>query len=244
MDKNKLYIGPCINHNTAFSKKTLFVPGNQPVDTILVAAKSNSVSHIELSKDNISSDLKSKIETLLSDFYVTLVYSAEQHLSVVEALGSTFSSRRFIPMLVVDIPDVNIVNENITLMIDDSTKKSSNYGAWFITVAGMTDSNKYSSWEDSQYIPVDTVFERSTADTSGNVVESSVLTVVEETAPVDHSTVDHSTVDHTEDTKVESVEVKADTEVVVEVKSTPTSAVTDTDTDSQTGARKTKKVKQ
>lgn len=152
----KYFIGPEVEHTPAFSKKTLFVVGKQPVEQIKQLAKEHKIPHIFMganhSFDASDSDVywDQTITSLLdSGLWVTLDYQAHEHSSVLKMLNAgVWQCRLFVPLLGVRIPNVQSSSPNLTVKIDDVDFNSSNPGVWCFHFREITDSNRFTSWDE------------------------------------------------------------------------------------------------
>lgn len=151
------FVGSEVEHTPAFSKKTLFVVGEQPVDTIVKHAKANTTHHIfmganhSFDANSISSAYWDKTITALlaSNLMVTLDYEAHLHANVLEMLNAgVWQSRNFVPLLSVRIPNIITSSRNLTVKIDDVDFKATNDGVWCMHYSEITDSNRFTGWDE------------------------------------------------------------------------------------------------
>jgi hypothetical protein len=156
------FIGPEVEHTPAYSKKTLFVVGRQDVATIEKHARDNKTPHIFMGA-NHSFDIDpahpdvtlytywDKTITALLDkgFMVTLDYEAHIHNTVLKMLNpGIWQSRLFVPLLGVRIPKIETSSPNLTVKIDDVDFKATNRGVWCMHFHEVTDSNRFTDWQD------------------------------------------------------------------------------------------------
>jgi hypothetical protein len=156
------FIGPEVEHTPAFSKKTLFVVGRQDVATIEKHARDNKTPHIFMGA-NHSFDINpahpdvtlyaywDKTITALLDkgFMVTLDYEAHIHSTVLKMLNpGIWQSRLFVPLLGVRIPKIETSSPNLTVKIDDIDFKATNRGVWCMHFHEVTDSNRFTDWQE------------------------------------------------------------------------------------------------
>lgn len=154
----KYFIGPEVEHTPAFSKKTLFVVGKQPVDEIISLARKNKTPHVFMGANHsFSVDVNDgtlywdeTITKLLDQgFWVTLDYQAHEHQHVLMMLNAgIWQSRLFVPLLSVRIPKVQTSSPNLTVKIDDVDFKATNPGVWCMHFHEVTDSNRFTDWQD------------------------------------------------------------------------------------------------
>ena len=150
------FIGPEVEKTPAYCKRTLFVVGTPSLDEILKQAKDNRVTHVFMGA-NHSFDIASantywdKTITDLLDrgFWVTLDYQAHQHEQVLKLLNvGIWQSRLFVPLLSVRIPKIETSSPNLTIKIDDIDFKETNPGVWCMNFREVTDSNRFTDWQD------------------------------------------------------------------------------------------------
>ena len=162
------FIGPEVEHTPAYSKKTLFVVGRQSVVDIEKHARDNKTPHIFMGA-NHSFDIDpghpddrieferlqmaywDKTITALLDkgFMVTLDYQAHMHETVLKMLNpGIWQSRLFVPLLAVRIPKIETSSPNLTVKIDDVDFKATNRGVWCMHFHEVTDSNRFTDWQD------------------------------------------------------------------------------------------------
>jgi hypothetical protein len=156
------FIGPEVEHTPAYSRRTLFVVGRQGVADIIKQAQDNKVTHIFMGA-NHSFDVDpahpdetvkaywDKTITALLDkgFWVTLDYEAHLHEMVLKMLNpGIWQSRIFVPLLSVRIPKIETTSNNLTIKIDDVDFKATNRGVWCMHFHEVTDSNRFTDWQD------------------------------------------------------------------------------------------------
>lgn len=163
----KFFIGGEVEQTPAFGKKTLFVVGLQDTLAIISTAKSNNIQHIFLSAnrsfdsvalvddvymvgDTLAADWATQLETLINKGYtVSLDYPAHKHVDVLKIISpAVWQSRNFIPVLSVAVPHVTTSNINLTIKIDDINFGATNPGVWCINHHEITDSNRFTSWDE------------------------------------------------------------------------------------------------
>jgi hypothetical protein len=163
----KFFVGPEVEQTPAFSKKTLFVVGLQDTALVEKLARENKTQHIFLSAnrsfdsvelkngvymvgDTLASDWEKQIHYLLdTGFMVSLDYPAHKHVDVLRILNpGIWQSRNFVPVLSVAVPNVSTSSVNLTIKIDDSNFKETNPGVWCMHHSEVTDSNRFTSWNE------------------------------------------------------------------------------------------------
>lgn len=166
-DRVTFFVGGEVETTPAFSKKTLFVVGEQKLADILKHAASNNVSHIFMGANHSFDERvdtvywNTTITALLDKgFWVTLDYQAHEHNAVLKILNpGVWQSRLFVPLLSIRIPHFETSNANLTIKIDDIDFNSTNPGVWCMHYAQVADSNRFTGWTD--YV-ADTVIETAT----------------------------------------------------------------------------------
>ena len=155
-ENTAFFIGPEVEHTPAFSRKTLFVVGQQDVNEILKLVKEHKATHVFMGanhsfESNVAGYYWDKTITTLLDqgYWVTLDYQAHEHVRVLKMLNAgIWQSRLFVPMLSVRIPHVQTSSVNLTIKIDDIDFKATNAGVWCLNHHEITDSNRFTDWVD------------------------------------------------------------------------------------------------
>ncbi len=154
------FVGPEVEHTPAFSKKTLFVVGYREAEEVEKIAREHKTPHIYLGADHsfdashnteyFTKTWDSLITKLLDKgFWVTLDYPAHQHETVLKMLNAgIWQCRLFVPMLSVRIPKVQTSSVNLTIKIDDIDFKATNPGVWCLNHHEITDSNRFTDWNE------------------------------------------------------------------------------------------------
>ena len=152
------FVGPEVENTPAYSKKTLFVVGKQDVATIERLARQHKTPHVFMGANhsfNVDSTdgtfyWRVTFSTLLDKgFWVTLDYPAHQHESVLKMFtAGVWQSRLFVPLLSVRIPQIQTSSPNLTIKIDDIDFKATNPGVWCMHFHEVTDSNRFTDWQD------------------------------------------------------------------------------------------------
>lgn len=187
----EFFIGGEVEHTPAYGKRTLFVVGRQPVDTIIKHARENSCTHIFMGANHyFETDIndtywnKAIGELLDRGFWVSIEYEAHLHGVALKMFEEKiWKSRYFIPLLSVRIPYVQTSSPNLTIKIDDVNFKSTNDGVWCMHHTEATDSNRFTSWieyGDDKIVGKDEVKEVSKPNAEPIAVNTKVETVVAE----------------------------------------------------------------
>lgn len=166
--ETRFFIGPEVEQTPAFNKKTLFVVGLEDTTLVENLARQEKVQHIFLSAnrsfdcvqeitpglfmvgENNAKAWNDQIQHLLDKgFMVSLDYPAHKHEMVLRILNKTvWQSRNFVPILSVMVPHVSNSNINLTVKIDDINFKATNPGVWCMHYREVTDSNRFTDWQD------------------------------------------------------------------------------------------------
>lgn len=150
------FIGPEVEHTPAYSKRTLFVVGKPKLDQIERMAREYKTPHIFMGANHSFSSASQDpywdhVITALLDrgFWVTLDYQAHEHATVLGMLNrGIWQCRTFVPLLGVRIPKVQTSNPNLTVKIDDIDFAATNPGVWCLHHNQLTDSNRFTDWQD------------------------------------------------------------------------------------------------
>lgn len=165
--QTRFFIGPEVEQTPAFNKKTLFVVGLEDTALVENLARQEKAQHIFLSAnrsfdsvalvgdiymvgDTLASDWEKQIQHLLDKgFTVSLDYPAHKHIDLLRILNpGIWQSRNFVPILSVMIPHVSNSSPNLTIKIDDINFKATNPGVWCMHHHEVTDSNRFTDWQD------------------------------------------------------------------------------------------------
>ena len=84
--------------------------------------------------------------TIDAGYWATLDLTTDQVPGLLE--GSLTSERKFIPMISVKLPYLELLNYNTTIKIDDSDFDASNPGVWCWRLHDLMDTNNFTSWDD------------------------------------------------------------------------------------------------
>ena len=137
------FTGIEVEHTIAYGKKTLFItgtPSTEEINTELNDLQEDgfTVEHLYFGTNqsyyNIDYDTAAKFEQLInhyldnSTFWVTLDFDVSE-INKVHA-AKFCRSNRFIPMISVKMPNIDLLNYHATLKIDDTNWGFSNPGVW------------------------------------------------------------------------------------------------------------------
>jgi len=195
------FLGPEVEHTPAFSKRTLFVVGRQDVKEIEKQARENKTPHIFMGA-NHSFDIDprhpdetvkvywDKTITALLDkgFWVTLDYQAHLHGMMLKMLNpGIWQSRLFVPLLSVRIPNIETSSPNLIVKFDDVDFNATNRGVWCLHFHEVTDSNRFTGWQDYESDSVISAAVQQPASIASGletIVESKAKTLAESLADV------------------------------------------------------------
>ena len=158
-----MFVGTEVEHSPAYGMKTLFVIGVQDPAIIVAAAQANNCLHIYFGA-NMSFPNPNINDTVVWGQWDHMISACLEHgawctldldVSSVEGLAeSSLAERhRFIPMISVKLPYIDLLNYNTTIKIDDKDFEATNPGVWCHSLhdlknrAAFTDWSKYSQDE-------------------------------------------------------------------------------------------------
>lgn len=161
------FFGTEVEHSPAYGMKTLFVVGVKPVeeilklvnDTLAYTDESKHVKHLYFGANMSFPALatndaegwqqwESMIQSCLdAGFWCTLDIDVAQVEGLCE--GGLTENRRFIPMISVKLPYVQLLNfnYNATIKIDDKDFAASNPGVWCHSLHDLMDRSKFTNWD-------------------------------------------------------------------------------------------------
>lgn len=152
-DEVNFFTGTEVEHTPAFGKPTLFVVGVQSINRI--AEHVIGCDHIYFGA-NMSFPRRptyheyrpwhDMIEYFLErDYWCTLDMDVDSMGEFHE--GNLCEYRRFIPMISVKLPYINLLNYNAVLKIDDRDFESTNPGVWCHRVHKLTNPESFTDWD-------------------------------------------------------------------------------------------------
>ena len=156
--KNIVYFtGYEVEHTICYGKFTLFVVGTPPVEEILAKAKEAGVEHIYFGTSQSFPDInvndadaweswERTIKACLDeDYWCTLDLDVKQ----VEGLHESglCEYQRFVPMISVKLPYIQLFNYNTTVKLDDLTWGKTNTGVWTHQLHDLMSKDKYTYWD-------------------------------------------------------------------------------------------------
>ena len=191
------FVGGEVEKTPAFSKKTLFVVGFQEADTIERLAREHKTPHIFLGAnhsfdathytEHFAKTWEDLVTRLLdTGFWVTLDYPAHQHETVLKMFSpGIWQSRQFVPLLSVRIPKIQTSSPNLTVKIDDIDFKATNPGVWCMHYHEVTDSNRFTDWQDYGADMVLTEDQVAPHVGPGHILPLKIAKVVEKMQPIE-----------------------------------------------------------
>jgi hypothetical protein len=153
------FTGVEVEHTVAYGSKTLFIIGTPSIDKINTEirdlAEDNFITqHLYFGTSqtykNIDMETAKTFEHLIihyldnSNFWVTLDFDVADINRVHEAGYCKYN--RFIPMISVKLPYINLLNYHATLKLDDTQWGHSNPGVWTHHLQSLLGKNVYTDW--------------------------------------------------------------------------------------------------
>jgi hypothetical protein len=152
--QTKYFVGFEVEHTICYGKKTLFVVGVQPLDEIEQYAINQECDHVYFGTSQ-SFKPKSSHEWkewdnmirhfLKKDFWVTLDFDIAYANEFHDDGWCEFN--RFVPMISVKLPYINLYNYNTTIKLDDVTWGATNPGVWTHHLPTLMSKEKYTHWD-------------------------------------------------------------------------------------------------
>lgn len=149
----RFFVGDEVEKTPAHRQTTLFVVGLQELWEVLKLAEEQNVTHIYLGanksfhQDEKWHDLVD--ELLHRGYWVTLDYPLRLHNFVMRLFNQEMRHSKFIPMISVEIPNIESYNYNTVVKIDDISMDHSNPGVWCHSLHELMNREKFTAW--SQY---------------------------------------------------------------------------------------------
>lgn len=146
------FTGIEVEKTPQYGKKTLFVVGIQPAEEIARFATTRQIKHIYLGANKsfqMVDDWEPVIDELLElDFWVTLDFPVRCHNFIMRIMGNHMRKSKFIPMISVELPNVDIYNYNTIIKIDDIDIDHSNPGVWCHSLHDLLGRDTFTSWDE------------------------------------------------------------------------------------------------
>jgi hypothetical protein len=145
-----------VENTAAYGKLTLFVVGLHSFEEIMNVLHNyyahDGVHHIYLGANksfNQDEGWRHVVDALLHEgFWVTLDYPLRLHNFVMRQFNQEMRHSRFIPMISVEIPNIESYNYNTVLKIDDISMDHSNPGVWCHPLHDLMDRKVFTPWSD------------------------------------------------------------------------------------------------
>lgn len=148
------FVGTEVERTAQYGQRTLFVVGIQSADEVVRYANEYKAGHIYLGANksfNIDLDWEPLVDSLLqAGLWVTLDFPIRSHNAVMRILGNHMRKSKFIPMISVEIPNVEVYNYNTVLKIDDIDMDHSNPGVWCHSLHELLDRDVFTAWDEYQ----------------------------------------------------------------------------------------------
>jgi hypothetical protein len=153
-DDVTFFVGDEIEHTPAYGMKTLFVVGQQSIETIKHILKDQDIQHIFFGANhsfNPQGYLEhQKWETMITYFLEQGYWcSLDIPMNQVEEFndGGLNDYDRFIPQIRVPIPYIKLWNYNTMLKIDDRDFRATNPGVWTHSLHKLKDRECFTDWD-------------------------------------------------------------------------------------------------
>jgi hypothetical protein len=149
----KFFTGTEVERTPAFGKKTLFVVGIQPIDSII--AHIHGEEHIFFGANHSFNPQTSEEwrawESMITYFLERgCLCTLDIPISAVEQFndGSLCDYRNFIPQIRVSVPYTKLWNYNTMLKIDDKDFDATNPGVWCHSLHSLMSRETFTGWDD------------------------------------------------------------------------------------------------
>ena len=148
----RFFYGEEVEQTAQHGEATLFVVGTQDPGEIVGWAERLSVRHIYLGA-NKSFHMVDEWETIVDElltagYWVTLDYPVRFHNFIMRCMGNHMRSSRFIPMISVELPNIEIYNYNTTIKLDDLDIDHSNPGVWCHQLHDLMTRDTFTDWDN------------------------------------------------------------------------------------------------
>jgi hypothetical protein len=160
------FTGYEVEHTICHGKFTLFVVGTPPVEEIIAKADAAGVEHIYFGTSqsfpnigvNDAEEWNKWSNTIKACLVEGFWCSLDLDVAQVEGLHETglCEEQRFVPMISVKLPYIQLLNYNTTIKLDDRTWGDTNSGVWTHQLHDLMTKDKYTYWDQyTQDKPVD-----------------------------------------------------------------------------------------
>lgn len=146
------FVGIEVERTAQHGEPTLFVVGIQDVNEIMALANERHINHIYLGANksfHTTDDWEPLIDELLSEgHWVTIDYPVRCHNFIMRLLQNHMRNSRLIPMISVELSNVELYNYNTTLKIDDLDIDHSNPGVWCWQLHDLMNRENFTDWDN------------------------------------------------------------------------------------------------
>jgi hypothetical protein len=147
-DSVTLFIGSEVEHTPMYGKKTLFVVGVHPTESICETANYHGIEHIYVGANQSfepTEEWEELVQVLLKEkYWVTLDFDIK-HVEWVLECGFT-ETNRFIPMVSAKLPYIDQLGYNACLKLDDRDFDATNPGVWTHRLHNLKDPAVFTDW--------------------------------------------------------------------------------------------------
>lgn len=153
------FIGTEVEHTPAYGKRTLFIVGIQNADRIIEECLAQKIDHVYLGANMSFVEATEEWDELVfpllkAGLWVTLDYPLMHHEWIIESGYSEYN--RFIPMISVKLPYIELLGYNACIKLDDKTFDATNHGVWVHRVHNLKKDEVFTDWSKyTQDEPVD-----------------------------------------------------------------------------------------
>jgi len=148
----KFFVGVEVEKTPQYGQKTLFVVDIQDSERVSRFAAVREINHIYLGANksfHMVDEWEPLVDALLQKgFWVTLDYPVRFHNFIMRSMGNHMRKSRFIPMISVELPNIDVYNYNTTLKIDDLDIDHSNPGIWCHSLHKLQDRDVFTGWDE------------------------------------------------------------------------------------------------
>lgn len=146
------FVGTEVERTAQYEQQTLFVVGVQEPSEIMQWAEKVDARHIYLGANksfHMVDEWEHIVDELLSEgYWVTLDYPVRFHNFIMRSMGNHMRSSRFIPMISVELPNIEIYNYNTTIKLDDLDIDHSNPGVWCHQLHDLMTRETFTDWDN------------------------------------------------------------------------------------------------
>lgn len=152
----KYFTGYEVEHTVCYGMFTLFVVGTPPLEEILKEAEKFNVQQIYFGTSQSFNpvgfdDWKAWDDCIVgcldAGYWVTLDFDVSYANHEWFHDNGWCERNKFVPMISVKLPYIQLFNYNTTLKIDDKTWGYSNPGVWTHHLPSLLDKQKYTYWD-------------------------------------------------------------------------------------------------